>query len=218
MISVCVPYWDRQPALDRMFANLREIYGEESGLEIVVADDGSAPSAVVPPGVTLVRLPTKPGPLNPCVPINAAVAASSAEVIVITNPEVEHSEPTIDRMCELLDGPDDYVVARCWDVERRMWLADQSVDFTKNGRAPVPPGGQFHFCAMLYRSLWERAGGFDEDYRHVQGHDDNDWLFRLARVGARFRLSDSVVLHHRGTPIRWNLPSGRALLRSKWGV
>lgn len=214
MISVCVPYWQRQSALDRMFADFGRLYSHLE-LEIVVCDDGSAVPAVVPRGAKLVRLPGKAGPLNPCVPINAAVAASSGDVIVLTNPEIEHREPVLSEMLHLLEDPDDYVVARCWDVDREMWLADESVDYSKNGRLPVPPGGHFHFCAMLRRSLWEKAGGFDEGYRHGQACDDNDWLWRLHRVGARFRLARDVVYHHHSR-LRWNLPHNRELFFRKW--
>lgn len=215
-ISVCVPHWKRPDAIHRMLARYGALY-PDMDLEFSVCDDGSPDTPDVPPSVILTVLPRKDGPLNPCVPINRAVAASTGDVIVITNPEIEHEEPILGEMLGLLDGPDAYVVARCWDMDREMWLADASVDYTKNGRAPVPPGGHFHFLAMLHRELWERAGGFDEDYRHLQGHDDNDWLWRLHRAGARFRLTEGHVLH-RHTHVSWGLPSGRATLREKWSV
>ncbi len=222
MISVCVPYWDRQAALDRMFENFARVYpmlewGKD--IEFSVCDDGSPVPARVPvaPGVTITRLPAKRVPLNPCVPINMAVAASTGDVVVISNPEIGHTEPTLLAMLALLQHEDDYVVARCWD-DRGFWIAHETVRFDRQGRAPVPPGGQFHFCAMMHRSLWNKAGGFDEEYRRVHGHDDNDWLFRLHAVGATFLVAPSTVQHPHTTGLKWNLPSGRRLLREKWGV
>lgn len=219
MISVCVPYWDRQRMLNRMFINYRQVYGGAVAghqLEFSICDDGTPEPAVVPPGTMLTRLRTKHGPLNPCVPINRAVAASSGEILVITNAEVQHREPTLLRMFELLEGPDDYVMASCYD-SRGFWLAGGDTDYTTRGRLPVPPGGHFHFCTMLYRTLWEKASGFDEDYRNVQAADDNDWLWRLHRAGAQFRLSASTVLHERSDgKLDWGIPHGRRLFLAKW--
>lgn len=212
-VSVCVPYWQRQAALDRMLQTYARLY-PDLGLEFSICDDGSPEPAVVPPGVILTRLPAKDRPLNPCVPINRAVAASSGEVIVLTNPEIEHREPVLPALLELLESEDDYVAATCWD-DRGFHVAGADVDFTKRGRLPVPPGAQFHFLAAFHRTLWDRAGGFDEDYRHGTGCDDNDFLFRLHRAGARFRLSPATVYHH-PTKTPWGMPHNRDLFFRKW--
>lgn len=212
MVSTCAPFWNRQPALDEMVATYRSLY---PGVELSICDDGSIPPAKAPEGVILTRLAEKSRSLNPCVPINRAVAASSGDVIVLTNPEVVHRESVLGTMFEALETPWDYVTARCYDVVSRLWLAGPEVDYSTGGRLPVPPGAHFHFLAMLHRSLWDRAGGFDEDYREVQGCDDNDWLWRLSRVGARFRTAPVTVYHERSTT-RWDLPHGREMFRRKW--
>lgn len=219
MISVCLPYWDRQDALDRMFENYAEMYPCKIpgvDLEFSICNDGWHPVSH-PSGraVTVTHLPRKDHPLNPCVPINRAVEASSGDIIVLTGPEIEHTEPTLYALAELLEDEDDYVMASCWDL-RGFWLAGSEVDYSTRGRLPVPPGGHFHFCTMFHRSLWEKAGGFDEDYRHGQGCDDNDWLWRLHRAGARFKLSASTVIHHRSSFLDWQLPHNRDLFFSKW--
>lgn len=213
-VAVCVPYWKRQEALDKMFEQYARLYPDLS-IEFSVCDDGSPEPARVPEEVTLTRLPAKTHDLNPCVPINRAVEASSAPIIALTNPEIEHRGPVLPELLSLLEGPDDYAMARCWCVDRRRWLAGPEVDYRKHGRLPVPPGAHFHFLTALRRELWEKAGGFDEDYRRGTGCDDNDWLWRLHSVGARFRLSEGVVYHYRGDS-RWTMPHNRKLFRAKW--
>jgi hypothetical protein len=212
-ITVAVPYWNRQPALDRLFADLALHYADLP-LEISVCDDGSDPPAVVPDGVILTRLPAKRKPLNPCVPINRAVAASTGDIIVLTNPEVEHRESVLPHMLAMLNGPLDYVTARCMDTDG-MLLAGDGVDYTTHGRLPVPPGAHFHFLAMFRRTLWDAAGGFDEDYRYVQASDDNDFLFRVWKAGAVFKHCP-IPVYHRRSGIRWNMPHGRSLFFQKW--
>jgi len=214
LISVCVPYWDRAAALARMFATYARHYG--SGLEFSVCDDGSPVPAIVPEGVVLTRLPEKQGPLNPCVPINRAVAASHGDIIALTNPEVEHPEPILWEMLLLLDGWRDYVIARCRDVASGVWLAGPEVDYASGGRETVPPGAHFHFLALCGRRLWETAGGFDEDYRHGQACEDNDWLWRLQEAGARFKTTRGVVEHGRVGVGRWGIPHNAPLFRAKW--
>lgn len=215
MMSVCLPYWDRQHALDGMFRNYDAVY-PGLPIEFSVCDDGSPVSGKVPRGVTLTRMPVKTEALNPCAPINRAVNASTGEIIVLTNAEIRHTEPTLLMMRGLLEDDLDYVTATCTDPRRGL-LAGEGVDYTKAGRLPVPPGAHFHFLAMFTRKLWEKAGGFDEAYRHGLGCDDNDWVWRCAAAGARFRLTPSTVEHtNEAEPIRWQIPHNRELFFRKW--
>jgi GT2 family glycosyltransferase len=217
MISICMPYYMNQDLLDITLASIHRQYGPDD-LEVVVCDDGS-PVPVVATGCHVVSLPVKHHALNPCVPINRAVADARGYVIVLTSPGVEHRSPVLDEMRRNL-GPDDYVIAACQDTSGA-WLCARHVRGGSNGRGAIPEGAGFHFCAMLHRSLFDLAGGFDEEYRHGQAFDDNDWLFRLKQAGAQFWLRDDlVVYHHRGTRYEW--PDGghernKQLFEWKWG-
>ena len=214
-ISICLPYWKRQAQLDGMFENYASQY-PDLDLEFSVCDDGSPVPAVVPEGCILTRLPTKDKALNPCVPINRAVAASTGEMIVLTNPEIEHRTPILHEMLGLFEGLDDYVMASCQDTRaKQTWVAGPKVDYRGGGREAVPKGGHFHFLVMLYRSLWLRAGGFDEDYRQGQACDDNDWLWRLCSIGAHFKVTMGAVFHHPSN-ITWRIPHNRPLFLRKW--
>lgn len=213
MISVCMPYWQRQKALDKSLAAYARLY---EWIEISICDDGS-PEPVQAPGCTVTTLPAKTVGLNPCVPMNHAVRASSGDVVVLTNPEIEHREDVLGGMLAMLEGPDDYVTVSCRDVNG-MWLAGPKVDYTKNGRLPVPEGAHFHFCAMLSRELFERVGGFDEGYRNGRSCEDNDWLWSLDAAGAKFKLAPGVVWHHQ-TPHTYagTHTSNRDRLFARWG-
>lgn len=216
MISICMPYWQRQKELDRSLAAYRRIYGHLD-LEISICDDGS-PVPVLADGCVVTRLPAKKIGLNPCVPINAAVRASSGDVIVLTNPEVEHREDVLTGMLSMLEHPDDYVTVACRDVSG-MWIAGPEVNYAfANGRMPVPEGAHFHFCAMLTRELFERVGGFDEEYRFGRSLEDNDWLWSLDAAGARFKLAPGMVWHYR-TPHAYagSHPANLDRLTRKWG-
>lgn len=214
-----MPYYNRFDQLMRSLRSLEDVYAgyfEFDQIEISICDDGSD----IPLGyldclfdVTITGLNKSP-PLNPCIPINIAVEQATNDIIVLTNPEIEHREPVLLEMLELLTDMESYVVARCYDDELG-WLADESVDYNTGGRLPVPPGAHFHFCAMFNKELWEWAGGFDEDYRFGQACEDNDWLWRLHRQSAKFKLTEGVVYHHR-SGVKWKRPHNRDLFLEKW--
>lgn len=214
-VAVCMPYWRRQRELDRSLLAYRSVYPHRD-LEISICDDGS-PTPVYAPGCLVTTLPKKLKGLNPCVPMNAAVRASTAPIVVLTNPEIEHLDDVFTDMLERLVDENTYVTATCYDVGG-MLLAGDGVDYRKNGRLPVPPGAHFHFCAMLHRSLFDRVGGFDEIYRDGRSCEDADWLWKLSQYGARFVTSPRVVWHYR-TPHEYAGTAERnaAILTSRWG-
>lgn len=225
MISVVMPYWRRPDILRANVAHYCKLY---SGLdvEIVIVDDGSPERAAMPVDapfpVRAVLLPEKAVAKNPCVPLNAGVAAAQGDVIVLTNPEVVHRGPILGAMREHLTGlgPLGYVAAAC---RGRGWWYCHSIGMPPNravGRTVSPPGAGLHFCSMLNRTLFDRAGGFDERYRDGQGYEDNDFLWRLYGAGARFQICDELVCDHvMCPPAEW--PEGgaarnRALFDQTW--
>ena len=166
-------------------------------------------------------LPAKARALNPCVPINHAVQNSTRDIIVLTNPEIEHREPVLQKMLAELIGPNDYVMTGCRDTLHGEWYAGpETPRAPAGGRQPSPPGTYLHFCVMFHRSLFERAGGFDESYRNELGCEDNDWLWRLHALGdVNFKYVPGVVWHHRGVRCRWpgSIEQAAAKLKRTWG-
>lgn len=208
-----MPYWNRPKELRRSLAAYAKVY-PDLDLEFSICDDGSIPQ-LVEPRAKITPLPQKMIALNPCVPINVAVRASKHDVIVLTNPEIEHREPVLQQMLEALRGPDDYVMAACRDPQLGI-IAGEGTPYKEGGRGPIPAGSDLHFCVMFHRELFERARGFDEEYRNGLGWDDNDWLFRLQAVGANFKRVPGTVWHYR-TPHRWTMKTDNAaLFKEKW--
>lgn len=225
MISIILPYWDRQAALDRSLASLAQHYADLP-MEVVIVDDGSPQEAEVEDyafPVTVVRMNDKPGPLNPCVPFNVGAKHATGEVLVLSNPETVHPSRILPMMLEDLQelGPDGYVMAAAWCPEMKEWHCHSSVTTAKDQGIPQPVGSGLHFCSMLTRELWNKTGGFDEDYREGAGYEDNDFVLRLERAGAKFALRDDLVVHHHKEGARTHWVNGqharnRAMFFSKW--
>ncbi len=190
-VSVCMAYWRNRSDVEITLRSL------PLDVEICLCDDGSESKQVA---------------LNPCVPLNIAVRASTRSVIVLTNPGAELRAGMLERMLAELDQ-NTYVAAACRDDMTGQWLCHS----TWRSSEKLPSGAGFHFLAMLERSLWDRAGGFDERYRDGQAYEDADFLWRLHGAGARFKILDDVVIGHRRSTTVWpagGLERNRELYRS----
>jgi hypothetical protein len=214
-----MPYWNRPRELARSIAAYGKVY-PDLDLEFSVADDGSAFPPEKVANMKIAPLPKKWWALNPCVPINVAIRAASHDVIVLTNPEVEHRERVLDKMLSTLVSENDYVMTGCHDDQIGRIAGPGTPRAPIGGRLPIPPGTELHFCVMFHRALFERAGGFDEAFRRGHACDDNDWLWKLYTLGdVNFKYVDGVVWHYR-TPKRVvprALHSNMDLLAKKWG-
>lgn len=219
-VSVCAPYWNRLREWEKSKAAYKKVY-PDLDIEFSICDDGSSPPLVETqePNFRLVSLPHKTVAKNPCVPINRAVRNSTAEMIILTNPEIEHRERVIDHMLDAWKGPNDYVMAGCRDTTHGEW-------YSGTGRSMkgclAPPRFHYHFCVLFHRSLFDRIGGFDEDYREGHAYDDNDWIWRLHAAGDVNPVHvPGVVWHNRQIMQRslWRGPQllrNEKLLREKW--
>ena len=229
-ISVVMPYWRRAEVTKRSLALYEKHYAGKLDFQVVLVDDGSRDIYVDEPPpypwLTVIHLAQKDTPKNPCVPINAGVMVARGDVIVLTNPEIMHHQPVLGQMYETLQelGDNGYVLAACWFEQEKQWHCHSSM--TKDGwhqgsNARQPVGSGFHFCAMLNRSLWTKAGGFDDEYRDGAYYDDPDWVNRVSRAGAIFKIRDDLVVEHvrQGAEVNW--PGGaadrnKAIFLRKW--
>lgn len=225
-LSLILPYWDRQEAADKALAQLWETYSEMSKrgeLEIIIVDDGNPTPFKWPVcagylDIKIVRLPEKTIPKCPTTAWNAGVAAASSDIIVLSCVEVLHTKPVLEQMLEQVQniGEQAYVLAAAFCPEDGSYHCHSSVKTPRN-----PTGTGIAFCAALHKSLFVKAGGFDEAYREGAGYEDNDWINRLLTVGARFVIRDDLeVIHPKtGASIAWGAERftiNEQLYYSKW--
>lgn len=225
-ISIILPFWDRQAATDEA---LRLMAGHylDLDLEIIVVDDGNLKPFEVPDyplDILVVRMPLKTEAKNPCECYNAGVRVAGGNLIALSNPENLHRKPILEQMAHIvMNDPMNYVAAAAWCGEQNRWHCHSSMvrrDDNDVG-AYLPAGAQYHFMSMMNRSLWDKAGGFDEDYRDGSGYDDPDFVRRLHRAGANFIMRDDLVVDHvrAGAHSKWTAEGfarNRALFMSKW--
>lgn len=219
-LSLILPYWDRQEAANRAFELLAKQYSKLD-LEIIVVDDGNLIPFKIPDvtvDIKVIRMPLKTIPMCPATVWNEGVKAASGDVIVLSCIEVLHEKPILGEMLDNLVklGKNGYVLASAWCPEENVWHCHSTIKTPRN-----PWGTGIAFCGMMYKSLYEKAGGFDEEYRGGAGYEDNDFINRLLVVGAKFKIRDDLVVMHpkSGASISW--PSGgfernKNLFYKKW--
>lgn len=228
MISLILPYWNRWDAACEALLSIGKAY-RGMDLEIVIVDDGSTaprfetPAIAFPEGMTIkiVRLPEKTEPKSPVTCWNEGVKAASGDIIAISCVEVLHFRPVLAEMAAQLDelGPQGYVLAAAWCPELQEWHCHSEKG--SEGAYALPKGTGRAFLGMMRRSLYEKAGGWDEDYRDGAGYEDVDFVYRMLLAGAKFCIRDDLVVTHpkRGASIAWGAEKferNRALLEKKW--
>lgn len=193
MISLILPYWNRKEAAAKALARIHVLYPD---IEVIVVDDGNEE----PFGN--VRLPLKHEPKSPVTAWNEGVRQAKHEVVVISCVEILHDEPILYRMFESLDE-NTVVLAAAFCPESNEWHCHSK---HKSAGAPATPEGTGRpFCAMLHKSLYWKAGGFDEEFREGAGYEDMDWINSILAVGGRFVIRDDLVVIHpkTGATIKW---------------
>lgn len=226
MISLILPYWSRQEATTEALWSMVRQYWTYLDLEIIVVDDGSPVpfvKPIVPLDIKVVRLKTKHHALNPCVCYNEGVAKSQGDYIALSNPENLHRADILHALQAEITTDLTYVTGAAWCAEQNRWHCHSSMVRRNDNDvgAYVPAGAQYHFMSMMKRSLWDKIGGFDEDYRDGAGYDDPDLVRRLHRAGAVFKMRDDLVVEHvrAGAHSAWT-PEGfarnRAIFLNKW--
>ncbi len=204
MISLILPYWDRQEAADKALRLLDKTYAGFN-FEIVIVDDGNQIPFVAPEtslNIKIITLPVKHEPKSPTTAWNAGVAAATGDVVVLSCIEILHETPILEQMVEALDdlGPLGYVLAAAWCPELSEWHCHSSIKVPRN-----PAGTGIAFCGAMRKELFLKAGGFDDEYREGAGYEDNDFINRMLQVGARFLIRDDLVVTHpkTGASIAW---------------
>ena len=204
MISLILPYWDRQGAAIKALAQLKETYGDLD-FEIVLVDDGNAVPFVVPDiglNIKVVTLPRKDIPKCPTTAWNAGVEAASGEIIVLSCIEILHTKPVLKELADAVMniGPLGYVLAAAWCPDSGDWHCHSTVKTPRN-----PTGTGIAFCGAMHKDLYLKAGGFDDAYREGAGYEDNDFINRMLVAGARFVIRDDLVVIHpkEGASIQW---------------
>ncbi len=187
-LSVIIPYFNAPDKLERLLFTLAKSKNAPP-YEIIVVDDGSKqplPFRVMrKKTANIVRLPHNKGP---AVARNRGVAAAKGEFVVFLDGDVEVFPDTLSEIANVFsDDPDIVALTGVWVKHQR------SKDFFPNFKAlrdwsywineRDKSGYYFLFStriAAIKKAVFERLGGFDENYP-APLVEDIELTYRIAR-------------------------------------
>lgn len=181
-------------------------------VEMVIVANGTPAPALIAlekrQDVVLVRSPVNHGFSGGC---NLAVRCTRGERLVFINDDVTVSPGWLEGLHRALDRDPDVAVVgtkvlltddRLQEAGGVLWR-DGSTSGVGRGRAPsstafsVPRIVDYvsFCCAMVRRSAWREAGGFDERYFPAY-YEDLDLCVTLSGLGWKVMYEPTAVVHH----------------------
>ncbi len=138
--------------------------------------------------------------------MNAAAAEASrrgAEVFVLLNPDAHVEGDGIAHLVAAVEEDHDLMVAPLvLRPDGGHFSSEMELDLDRGSVRRVRDGARYArsatwlsgACLAVHRSLWERVGGFDDDY--FLYWEDIDLSVRVAAAGGRLRVDREVVAVH----------------------
>lgn len=221
MISIVTAYYNRRKLF---IETLKSIYKSSyKDFEIIVVDDASKPEERIEdlmqtyPGLKVVRVEEKDKWYkNSCIPYNIGIKKSIGDIILLQNPECLHVHDILSYMTENVNDSN-YIAASTYSVDKRVTdniLPHLSRLGIRNLFSTLPQQRAsddigwynhsiykptyYHFCAGLTRTNIEKLEGFDERYAPGIGYEDDEFVYRIGKLGLTKIIADDVsVIHQR---------------------
>lgn len=122
---------------------------------------------------------------NPSSAFNELASRAQGQFLIITNPECLHETDVLAGLDQAFEqDSDQYVVCAC-RIPTRQWYQHS-----------VHRSVKVHFCSALSKELYNRIGGFDEEYAKGVCFEDDDFRNTIISNGVRIVERDDLVVMH----------------------
>lgn len=144
---------------------------------------------------------------NPCIAYNIGFRFATGDKIIIQNPECYHFGDIIDYVDKNLTN-DNYLSFHCYSLSK-----EDTENFYKTGEvafnnypagypgscwynhSEIRPSG-YHFTSAITRKNLEELGGFDEEFAHGIGFDDDEFLARIKFKNLKIEFVKNPLVFH----------------------
>jgi glycosyltransferase involved in cell wall biosynthesis len=212
-LSVVIPTYQRRDSLRAVLLSLAEQTVPPGQVEVIAALDGSTDGtgAMLDALDVPYRLRWADGPKRgPGAARNRGAALAEGDIILFLDDDITAAPDLLAHHLRVHRvGADERIV--CLGQVRTQpgqalsgWEAYLSARYGEHYAKLAAPGYQLDFwdCLSgnfsLRRTLWERSGGFDPDFV-MSRHEDIEFGYRLAGLGARFVYEPGALGYHHFT-------------------
>ena len=213
-VSIVIPLFNHLGETREMLASLLVSLEQRDDWEIVLNDDGSTDGTrewldtLDHPRIRTMKNDANRGFSRTC---NRAVRQSRGEVLVLANNDLVYAPGWLEPMLGLLHDPALHagVVGNVQRAVNGGAIDHAGVDVNYRGQLDhirtlaEGEAGAAHVerfavtaaCCMIRREVFDAVGGLDE--RYLNGCEDMDLCFKVARLGLRHYVAPrSVIQHH----------------------
>jgi GT2 family glycosyltransferase len=193
------------PTCGRLDSLARCLRALPAGAEVIVTDDdgGGAVREMVSnsfPGVRYLAGPRR----GPAANRNHGAKAAGSEWVAFVDDDCEPQTGWLDAL-DAATGEADVIEGRT--------IAPGASDSPFEEHVENQSGGVLWSCNLaVRREVFERLGGFDEDFTEAGG-EDMEFAWRVARAGLRVRFAPQALVFHPPRRIGW-----RGLWRRTWMI
>jgi GT2 family glycosyltransferase len=215
-VAVVIPSWN---SVDLLPACLESVRMQEYPVELMVVDNGSVDGSVAYLRGESIPHVTLPRNVGFAAAMNLGVGRTSASTILALNADTLLEPGCVatlvgalaadgglggvqPRILQLEDGPCDVATARLYSAGQGLTRDGRAIEIGAGERqAPEFLRGReiFGVCGaacLLRRELFDRLGGYDEDY--FAFYEDVDLNVRSQIAGRRFRYEPEAIVWHLG--------------------
>ncbi len=202
MISIVTAYHNREKQLLKTL----ESFSNYEDIELILVNDSEPVTLpLLPFDVTMINIRGKNW-INPGVNFNIGFNEAlkhNPDAILIQNPECYHVGDIISAVKENLTS-DNYLSFACYSLGK-----DQDITFRSfDNRTAVSNGDSawynhskyrpeaLHFCAAITPSNLRKINGFDEQFAHLLGYEDNFFIHQVKTVGLKVKFIDDPYVFH----------------------
>jgi glycosyltransferase involved in cell wall biosynthesis len=199
-ISVIVPAYNAEKTIDACLAALREQEKGTEPIEVIVVDDGSKDRTLETvlhyPGVICIR-ENHGGPARAR---NAGVRLARGEIVLFTDADCEPAQDWVKEMAKPFEDNEVAGVKGTYRTKQKEWVAKvvQAEYEGKYERMAKRETIDFidTYSAGFRRAVFLQAGGFDPFFPNASV-EDQEFSFRLARLGCKMVFNPRAVVYHR---------------------
>ncbi|MFH1360049.1 MAG: glycosyltransferase [Candidatus Omnitrophota bacterium] len=201
MISIIIPVYNGEKTIEKTIEAVKSQINPQEH-ELIVVDDGSTDNTQnilkFAPGILYIRQENQ----GPACARNRGFKESKGEWIFFTDADCMPQKDWIQRALKHFKDPAIGVVAGSYTLYNKDSLLARCIQkeimYRHIKLMPLYPKsfGSYNFCVR--RNVFEEVGGFNEQYRHASG-EDNDLSYKILNKGYKIYFAQEILVAHQHT-------------------